>query len=1378
MNKRLLFACVGMLMSVMSFAQWVQPSIESFFTADTYAKELKASEVDGDTTVYYLLNIEAPGFFSQGTCTAHAQWATHAALQTTGKKIILEKYLYTEIIQPEEGDEEAKPDTIVHPWDGKTYTLSDYGNYNSRGNMYYNVFPTNWYAMFVDRNGQADYMWEVLPQGNGVYYIKVSDYNPNYNDSNIGELLGYPDWISYLGFNAMDVDYVDRSVMALTPMLNPNITDEEIEASETFLNYMYGMDAKIKWAFIPEDQYAKYNDAIAAYNYAETFLANIEAIEAEYPSVNTDAARAVYNNYNVSTLAEMQAAEEELEEQVHQIKLSYLEGATRENPVDASLLITNPTFDTIGDFTGWSGTAFGAGGTTSTCAEHYNKTFDTYQDIKRLPAGFYRFSVSGFYRRGSSDNDWALQTSENPDASRNAIFYVVVGEDTTSVAIAAASSGAVSTSFGGATSSVGSGLVIPNTMESGNYWFQAGYYDNYVTLLLDEDADVRIGVKKSVSISTDWALFDNFAILYFGTIDGDPEYVLLQNLVDELDLQYPNEEEVYANAEVKSDFFSKLEEARDATENFTEMRGELEAAASALAASVADYKLVKSALDRCTSEQERFEGTAWEGLGEEFGDLGTFVLEEGYINGNVEELLAEEPYELTIVELSDFMDQMIIDYITENVKPGDEITLLINNPAFDSNFSGWTKVSGSTPAWGGNKGSQGTNKAVNYETGENYVDMELTGGCAEVYHATFDIQQVVKNLPKGSYTLTVQAFSRHDDDKYQADFEEGPEEGVTAVIYCNEFEKKVQNILGSAQPWPIFGYDSTNDFSYDPNDPDSYTKGGWAGDTYLAGYGFFPNGMEGANYHFNVDKKNYENRIDFVLTEDGEDITIGIKNTATDSWVLFDNFRLYYNGSGKEVFEDIVNGLKADLATITAEDKRAGDDAKTSASTAIDDLTEVMANDEKTADDALEAIAAANEVLKYGKTSIELYSELNEAISNIYAAVEAAFDYLPEEYIAEASEMGDDASDVYEKGTQVNDEVEETIKALNEKTDYLNNSVTLHNDLADAVSNLEEAITTYGSTASASILEGAREARSAANAALEGQNDNETVQGLIDKANAYTGMLGAPDRSAFLPADVASATAAEPVNVSGVIVNATFDTVGDFTGWSGTAFGAGGTTSTNAEHYNKTYDTYQDIAGLPAGYYVATVQGYYRHGSNTNDWTLYNSEDNTAGTQAYFYATSGAEHQEVAVKYASSDAMPVDSTWRQGVEAGDGMYIPNTMAQAKVWFDRKTDTPENQYVDGKAYYNNFLPIYVDETGFLRIGVKKTAKINSNDWSIYDNFQLYYVGSEEPDFSTAIKTVDAAPAATAVQGIYNLQGQKLGGLQKGLNIVNGKKVLVK
>ena len=208
-----------MMMSVMSFAQWVAPSVADFFTPDTYAKEFKVSEAGADTTVYYLYNIEAGGFLSNNTCSNHAPWSTHAALKTTGNKIIVEKYIYTEIIQPEEGVEDAKADTIVHPWDGKTYTISNWGNYNNRGNKYYKIFPTSWSNMFVDHNTDPDYMWEIKAQGNGVYHISTAEVCSVWTNDSIARLFGVESYEGFLAFNAEDSRYLeDPTVMPLYPM--------------------------------------------------------------------------------------------------------------------------------------------------------------------------------------------------------------------------------------------------------------------------------------------------------------------------------------------------------------------------------------------------------------------------------------------------------------------------------------------------------------------------------------------------------------------------------------------------------------------------------------------------------------------------------------------------------------------------------------------------------------------------------------------------------------------------------------------------------------------------------------------------------------------------------------------------------------------------------------------------------------------------------------------------------------------------------------------------------------------------------------------------------------------------------------------------------
>ena len=194
--------------------------------------------------------------------------------------------------------------------------------------------------------------------------------------------------------------------------------------------------------------------------------------------------------------------------------------ATAENPVDFSSLIVNATFDTIGDFTGWEGSSFGAGGTKSTCAERFSMNYDTYQDIKGLPAGVYSVSVQGFYRQGSHTNDYKAVVVDNKP-TYNASLYAVAGNDTCTAPIMAISAGRVSEGLGGSAVTVESGESVPNSMEAANYWFEAGYYApqgefNFTFVTVGEEGKLRIGVKKSTKLDTDWSIFDNFQLWYYG----------------------------------------------------------------------------------------------------------------------------------------------------------------------------------------------------------------------------------------------------------------------------------------------------------------------------------------------------------------------------------------------------------------------------------------------------------------------------------------------------------------------------------------------------------------------------------------------------------------------------------------------------------------------------------------------------------------------------------------------------------------------------------------------------------------------------------------------------------------------------------------------
>jgi hypothetical protein len=128
-------------------------------------------------------------------------------------------------------------------------------------------------------------------------------------------------------------------------------------------------------------------------------------------------------------------------------------------------------------------------------------------------------------------------------------------------------------------------------------------------------------------------------------------------------------------------------------------------------------------------------------------------------------------------------------------------------------------------------------------------NQNLSGGnnennCAESYHSTFTISQVVEDAPAGTYTLTIQGFCRQD----------GGAAEDAHVFFANEETKAFGPLTGTEN--------SMTDASV------SFTSGLYT--------------ME---------------PITVVVAEDGT-LTVGVKGTGTNQWVIWDNFQLMYYGNG------------------------------------------------------------------------------------------------------------------------------------------------------------------------------------------------------------------------------------------------------------------------------------------------------------------------------------------------------------------------------------------------------------------------------------------------------------------------------------------------
>ena len=102
----------------------------------------------------------------------------------------------------------------------------------------------------------------------------------------------------------------------------------------------------------------------------------------------------------------------------------------------------------------------------------------------------------------------------------------------------------------------------------------------------------------------------------------------------------------------------------------------------ALAKSVADYKRLESMLDDLLARAEAFEDN--NDFPKLFGKLADYHMNllEYYDDRTADEALIDS-VQATI-------SKIIVDEITENLRPGVELTPLIFNPAFDTNFDSWS----------------------------------------------------------------------------------------------------------------------------------------------------------------------------------------------------------------------------------------------------------------------------------------------------------------------------------------------------------------------------------------------------------------------------------------------------------------------------------------------------------------------------------------------------------------------------------------------------------------------------------------------------------------------------------------------------------------
>ena len=856
-----------------------------------------------------------------------------------------------------------------------------------------NLFTDDGGSTWVDHASQANYSWGVT---------KVGDFYRIQNVSLIADISDYEG--KYFGWKG---DYADMRLYMITP--EEGAVDWKFVTAESYQT------------FIESDDYEAYKASIATCASALKLKAAIEAAELVY--VDVDAAVALYNT-STSTAAEMdaataalkeitdvknklkaaiEAAEEqgftatdsykavlmnkastkaEVEQAIADLAAAYSEwaknNATWEKPGDLTSKIVNATFDNGNCTTGWSGDAFGRGGTVADGAEHYSKNYNTYQKITGLAPGVYSIGVKGFYRAGNYGGDAESHWLANDEASKYAKLYGQVGDNYYEAPIANVMSGAQTENPGGnevsyvdPTTEETVTVYVPNTMAQGDIYFHTlNQYANKVYVAVDETGELTIGVKKTQQIGGDWSLFDDFSLAFYGA-GSDACQGFINEAMKNFSDYVIAEGTLYTAAYLTA--YQQAYQGEKTASTMDEVNAILNAINTAKANLDKNIQLWKDYQALLKKAADMLVDPTYQRVEVEIGELGDYVeMESEDIIKNHN--LTNEEIEAEIKKVQDMMT--LIDEKSKTLlQEGDDVTFLIKNPGFEEGIQRTTDPNGTSgdygtaDGWHADKYANGnfTPGPLGTENDQKMIDVIGTANhCFEAWHCTnFDLWQEITNLPKGIYELQVQGYVRCEVGGYtQGD--PLPEDHPSPVyLYMNNSLSSFPNI-----------YDEEIDESHflaDGSLPviESHS---WTGAVSTA-----PNSMGAASLCFAWGM--YKTKAYGLVAEDGGTFRIGVKMNKNENWwTIFDNFKLtFHEATNADLIKPI---LQEALAGIDLSKPMGKDIFERASQVKTDAEAAIAANDGKKMFESLNAVYDIIESVALFEKLVAANESLLEAINN------------------------------------------------------------------------------------------------------------------------------------------------------------------------------------------------------------------------------------------------------------------------------------------------------------------------------------------------------------------------------------------------------------
>ena len=245
-----------------------------------------------------------------------------------------------------------------------------------------------------------------------------------------------------------------------------------------------------------------------------------------------------------------------------------------------------------------------------------------------------------------------------------------------------------------------------------------------------------------------------------------------------------------------------------------------------------------------------------------------------------------------------------------------------------------------------------------------------------------------------------------------------------------------------------------------------------------------------------------------------------------------------------------------------------------------------------------------------------------------------------------------------------------------------------------------------------------------------------------------------------------------PAKYTSWIVNPTYASQDGWNVSKTTDGGEVGVQYNTMQIWNATADVYQDIEDLPEGTYEVRVQSMFRPVGSAAAWgaLLGDSIEDYAK-----HVTVYANWDSITPTYWCSKYDPDVYSWTIGgySECVDSVLDETTGELMPVTYHFANDRQAAEY----QFQMNYYPVqsfftYVGPDGLLRLGFKNTAN-KAQDWLVVSNWELYYYGKNSSHAeATGIRDLENDANANFNE-VYTVDGRRVNGLQKGLNIVRGK-----